>query len=56
MQLLLLHGVADGFVVWQMENYKKSFIHIIVLRKYQVSQMSSSTEPHLAREPKVTDP
>jgi len=27
MRLLVLHGVADGFVVWQMENYGKSFIH-----------------------------
>ena len=26
MRLLVLHGVADGFVVWQMENYRKSFI------------------------------
>jgi len=26
MRLLVLHGVADGFVVWQVENYRKSFI------------------------------
>jgi len=26
MRLLVLHGVADGFIVWWMENYRKSFI------------------------------
>jgi len=27
MRLRVLHGVADGFVVWLMDNYRKSFIH-----------------------------
>jgi len=49
MRRVVLHGVADGFVVWLMENYRKTFIRNS--RKYQVGQMPSSKEPHLAREP-----
>jgi len=51
--LLALHGVADGFVVWYCRwkiTEKVSFI-TIVSRKYQASQMPSSTEPQLARDP-----
>jgi len=50
MRLLVLHGFADGFVVWWQITEKVSFV-TIVLRKYQPSQMPSSKEPHLAREP-----
>jgi len=37
-----------------MENYRKSFIRNN--RVYQASQMPSSKEPHLAREPYVPNP
>jgi len=33
MRLLVLHGVADGFVVWYMENYRKSFIRTNRVKK-----------------------
>jgi len=33
MRLRLLHGVADGFVVWQMKNYRKSFIRNNLVKK-----------------------
>jgi len=56
MRLLVLHGVADGFVVWVMENYRKSYIRNNRVKKYQASQVPSSKEPHLAREPYVPDP
>jgi len=39
MRLLVLHGVADGFVVEQMENYRKSFI-----RKNRVEKISSEPD------------
>jgi len=48
MRLLVPH-VADGFVVWWMESYRKSFIRSN--REYQASQMPSSKERHVAREP-----
>jgi len=51
MQLLMLHGVDDGFLVWYMENYRKGFIHNNCVKKYQANQTPSSKEPHLAREP-----
>jgi len=45
MRLLVLHGVADTFAVWLMENYGKVSSVTVVLRKYQASQMPSSKEP-----------
>jgi len=33
MRLLVLHGVADGFAAWQMENYRKSFIRNNCVKK-----------------------
>jgi len=47
MRFLALHGAADGFVGIT----EKVSSVTIVLRKYQESQMPSSKEPHLAREP-----
>jgi len=38
MQLLVLHGVADSFVVWLMENYR-SFI-----RNHRVENISSELD------------
>jgi len=39
MRLLVLHGVADGFVVWWMENYRKRFI-----RYNRVEKISSEPD------------
>jgi len=47
MRFLVLHGVAAGFV----GKLQKVSSVTIVLRKYQASQMPSSKEPHMAREP-----
>jgi len=43
MRLLVLHGVADGFVA----KLQKVSSVTIMLRKYQVSQMPSSKEPQV---------
>jgi len=45
MRFLALYGVADGFITEKVSSIA------IVLRKYQVRQLPSSKEPHLAREP-----
>jgi len=44
MRLLVQHGVPDGFVVWQMENYRKSFI-----RKNRVKKISSEPDAVIKR-------
>jgi len=51
MLLLVLYGVADGFVVCRWKITEKVSFATIVLRKYQASRMSSSKEPHLTRKP-----
>jgi len=44
MRLLVLHGVADGFVVWWIENYRKSFI-----RNNRVKNTSSEPDAVIKR-------
>jgi len=44
MRLLVLHAVADGFVVWQMEKYRKSFI-----RNNHVKKISSEPDAIIKR-------
>jgi len=44
MRLTVLHGVADGFVVWKMENYRKSFI-----RNNRVKKVSSESDAVIKR-------
>jgi len=44
MRLLVLHGVADGFVVCLMENYRKSFI-----RNNRVKKISSEPDAVIRR-------
>jgi len=52
MRLLVMHGVADSFVVCRLKITEKvSFVTYNRVKKYQASQMPSSKEPHLAREP-----
>jgi len=44
MRLLVLHGVADGFVIWKIENYRKSFI-----RNNRVKKISSESDALIKR-------
>ena len=44
MRLLVMHGVADGFVIWWMENYRKSFI-----RNNRVKKISSEPDAVIKR-------
>jgi len=44
MRLLVLHGVADGFVVWWVENYRKSFI-----QNNRVKKISSEPDAVIKR-------
>jgi len=44
MRLLVLHGVADGFVVWYMETYTRCFI-----RNYRVKKISSEPDAIIKR-------
>jgi len=44
MRLLVLHGVVDGFVIWKMENYRKSFI-----LKNRVEKISSEPDALIKR-------
>jgi len=48
MQLLVLYGLAEGFAAWWKITEKVSFVATVL---NQASQMPSSKEPHLAREP-----
>jgi len=50
MRLLVLHGVADGFVIWHKWEITEVSFKTIVVRQYQASPMPSSKEPHLAPE------
>jgi len=45
MRLLVLHGVVDGFVIWKMENYRKSFI-----RNNRVKKISSEPDAVIKRD------
>jgi len=44
MRLLVLRGVADGFVAWWMENYRKSFI-----QNNRVKKISSEPDAVIKR-------
>jgi len=44
MRLLVLHGVADDFVVWWMENYGKSLI-----RNNRIKKISSEPDAVIKR-------
>jgi len=44
MRRLVLHGVVDGFLIWKMENYRKSFI-----RNNRVEKISSEPDALIKR-------
>jgi len=44
MRFLVLHGVADGFVVWWMGNYRKTFI-----QNNRVKKISSEPDAVIKR-------
>ena len=44
MRLVVLHGVADGCVIWQMEYYRRSFI-----RNNRVQKISSEPDAVIKR-------